>query len=351
MAKKLNVSMVISWYVNELIAKLHNAYPHTERSGIGRVVKRQGYYEVIDVRFPKQTNTSGNTEMTDEWVNELLEDIFNTTPEQMGEWKLRLHSHHTMWCFRSGTDETAKHWFNDGQQDYRWSIVTAYNTAGKIDYLCALNVFKPVNVEFKVTTKAETINYSEYLKEHMQDYATYEKALDKLRQEKESKLGEVTGDYFPTPEEIGQLVAIFNVEDNEENRQQCYNLLAKDTKNKQTANIKAIENHYDAAAEELLSYFNGDVFSVKLKELSDNIQTASFPNHYQNGWRWDPARQAWIYGEEHTQRPDIPGSRADEPGPRDAPLFDPEDDAKYTNHTCQWKVFSSFQNHYGDYYD
>ncbi len=55
--KKLKVSMRISGYVSELIKKLHELYPSEERSGIARVERRDGYYEVTDIRFPKQSNS------------------------------------------------------------------------------------------------------------------------------------------------------------------------------------------------------------------------------------------------------------------------------------------------------
>lgn len=306
MAKhKLKVSVVISWYVNELITRLHQLYPHKERSGIARIQKMRWYYEVTDIRFPKQSNHWAETEMKDTGLQDLLEDIVINNPTQLHEWKCRIHSHHNMWCFRSGTDETAKRSFNDGNQDYRRSIVTAYTDKWNVTYKCALNVFKPVNIEFDVPVVKQEFDMDSYLQKNLDDYEVYIKALDQLKAERDKALAQAQQPYQPTEHDINSLIDILNVENTDENRWICISLLEKNGKSRYDLNINIINDTFEEQAQELLSYFGFDLFSAKIKELEDNIETYSFI-----GWPYT--------------------KRAEKE--KEVPLFS-NDDMKYKNHT------------------
>ena len=267
--QKLKVQVIVSGFVGELIYKLHDEYPNTERSWIWRIEKRDWYYEVTDIRFPKQTNSWGNTEIKDGWLDTLLEDIFNNNPEQLGEWKVRVHSHHSMWVFRSWTDAAAKASFNDGNQDFRWSIVTAYKD-DKITYKCALNVFQPTEIEFDVPVKAADFDPTLYF----QNPEIYQQEYEKLTATKDAALAEAALPYIPTAEDITKLLSIFNVEDDEENRASCLEILEKNNKSKTKGDTKNIIALYNMEVEELKSFFEWDMFWSKLKELKDNIITA-----------------------------------------------------------------------------
>lgn len=286
MAKaKLKVSVVISWYVNELIGRLHNQYPHTERSGIARIEKKQGYYYVSDIRFPKQSNKWAETEISNWWLEEILEDILAKNPEQLWEWKCRLHSHHSMWCFRSGTDEAAKKSFNDGQQDFRWSIVTAYK-ANSIAYKCALNVFKPINIEFNVPVTQEEFDEGAYLTQTMPDYATYEKAYNQLLLKRNAEIELLNEEYVPAPEEIEALLNIFNVEQTPDNTQACNDLLVKGYKWRRASMLETIDDTFEMEVKELQSFFGWDPFEDKLKELKNNIIAPTYSYWQSQGWWW-----------------------------------------------------------------
>jgi len=283
--------MHISGYVNELIRKLHKKYPNKERSGIARVQKRDGYYEVTDIRFPKQSNMWVETEMKDGWLEALLEDIFTTNPEQLVEWKCWLHSHHSMWCFRSGTDETAKRSFNDGNLDYRWSIVTAYDAKG-INYKCALNVFKPVNMEFNIPVKQEPFDLAGYMKAFGWDYETYSRAYKTLENDRDEKLLELQQTYTPNQSDIDQMISIFNVEGTPDDITIITKLLTTERNSSKNLRKNIINDTFADEVEELDSYFEVDYFSSKIKELEDNIISSVYnygsPIWYRAPWLFDP---------------------------------------------------------------
>lgn len=279
MAKKtLPVKMVISWYVHWLVQALHEKYPHEERSGIARIEKKEWYYLLSDIRFPKQSNNASESEMSEWAVMELLEDIFDTAPEQLPERKCWIHSHHTMWCFWSHTDEIAKQGFDDGNIDYRWSIVTAYNAKG-VDYKCALNVFKPIKAEFNVKVTTEEFDYDEYLANNMEHYHYYQSMKDTLLTEKESEENKIKLKYWTqifSDESIAEMISIFNVEDNEENRKVCIDLLKKWSKSSMEFELESNEKYYDIKLEELQDECGIDIFGAKLKELEDNIEKPKY---------------------------------------------------------------------------
>ena len=318
---KLKVAVLISGYVAQLIDRLHEEYPNTEWSWIARIEKREWHYLVTDIRFPKQSNTWGNTEIKDGGLESLLEDIFTNHPEQLGERKVRVHSHHSMWVFRSGTDAQAKASFNDWNMDYRWSIVTAYS-GNKITYKCALNVFKPANIEFDVPVKAEEFNLEEYLAVSMPDYPTYKKALDTLTAQKDAAMEEFNQPYVPTEADVTTLIGIFNVEDNEDNRASCMDILEKNAKGQMKSGAHRITEEYEDQCEELLGYFGWDVFADKLIELADSIEaTRSYaaPSYgQQEVWFvqhfWSDGYPAPLPGQkplfDSECKPDVPGSRA-----------------------------------------
>jgi hypothetical protein len=313
----LKIQMVISWYVSKLIDKLHEEYPNKERSGIARVQRREWYYEVTDIRFPKQSNHGTETEMKDWGLEALLEDIFNKTPEQLGEWKCWLHSHHRMSCFWSGTDEATKATFNDGNMDYRWSIVTAYNTKGT-DYKCALNVFKPVKVEYNVPVSTWEFDEEKYLQMYGVDMEWYKSQLAQLDATYEARFDEINGDYIPTQEDVNKMLEIFNIEWTPDDIEIINNLLIKQYKQDKWSKISELHTLYKDAVQELQDSYNVDFFSGKLKELKDNIIA---PPYSFGGNFW-----------QHYAQPDYSVNYG---RGRQSPLIPetPQDDTKYTNHT------------------
>lgn len=310
---KLKVQVIISGYVAQLIDRLHEEYPNTEWSWIARIEKREWHYLVTDIRFPKQSNSWGNTEIKDGGLESLLEDIFTNNPEQLPERKVRIHSHHSMWVFRSGTDATAKASFNDWNMDYRWSIVTAYK-GNTITYKCALNVFKPANIEFDVPVKAEDFNYEDYLSKIIPDYVTYKKAFDQLTAQRDAAMEEYNQPYVPTEADVSTLIDIFNVEDNEDNRASCLDIFEKNTKGQKKAGAHRITEEYDDACEELLEFFGWDIFADKLIELADSIEATK--TYVFGSWQYGKQIEGEVrqYDSDGYPNP-LPGQKS---------LFDPE---------------------------
>lgn len=311
MAKhKLRVKLVISGYVHELIRKLHQEYPSAERSWIARIEKKDGYYLMSDIRFPKQSNHWAETEMKDWWLEALLEDIFTQSPEQLHEWKCWIHSHHHMWCFWSGTDEAAKRSFNDWATDFRWSVVTAYDKNWPT-YKCALNVFKPVNMEFNIPVGNEEFDITEYMRTFWLDYASYERKLKDLEYEYNWGLANLNQTYIPTEADIDSLVQIFNVEWTPEDREVIINLITKDYQSSKKDRKRRLDERYEEAVSDLQEEYQLDFFSDKIKELKDNIIPPIL-------YRAEP--RMWWYSQTRW-------------------LFD-QNDTKYVNHTApkQWPL-------------
>lgn len=311
--------MVISWYVNELIKKLHQTYPNKERSGIARVQKRDGYYEVTDIRFPKQSNHWAETEMKDWGLDILLEDIFTQHPEQLVEWKCRLHSHHSMWCFWSWTDEATKTKFNDGNMDYRWSIVTAYSPKW-IDYKCALNIFKPVNMEFNIPVTQQEFDVQRYMTIYWQDINAYNTEFHRLEMQRDQALQAEEQPYEPSQEDIQKMLDIFNVEWTEDDIAVVTKLLKKDWEGNRKFRLECINNIFKDEIDILKDKYQMDYFSDKLKELADNIIQYQSPYAY----AWYPIGTPTEY--------------------KSRSLFD--DDMKYNNHTQKGDGLSSLSHYW-----
>ena len=283
MAKtKLKVAVTISWYVHELIKKLHKKYPHKERSGIAKVERIDGWYMVTDIRFPKQSNSWGETEMKDWWLSELLEDIFNKTPSELDKRKCWIHSHHSMWCFRSGTDETAKRSFNDWATSSRLSIVTAY-TSTAITYKCALNVFDPIDKEYNLPILTEEFDLDQYTQAYGISKDNYIKEYDNLSTRYDSEVNKLEQPYTPDQIDVDKLLDIFNLESTDDNVEIVTELLVKERgKTKATKKNKLIDN-FNAQADSLNDEFLWQFFTDKLKELEDNIIVNLYPG-VQKSW-------------------------------------------------------------------
>lgn len=336
---------MISWYVHELVRKLHSEYTNKERSGIARIEKRDGYYEMTDIRFPKQSNHWAETEMKDWGLDELLEDIFTNTPEQLHEWKCWIHSHHHMWCFWSGTDEKAKRSFNDWATDYRWSVVTAYDKQNNPTYKCALNVFKPINVEFDIPVWHNEFDLEEYMKAFGQDYNSYLAEVQMLEQERDKIIQEAELQSEPKDSDIEKMVEIFNVEWTPEDKEVIRWLIISNQKeSKKTARRKA-EEFFEEHLEDLKEAYGIDYFSDKLKELEDNIIV---PPVYRNKWNPTFGNGPWLFDTDPDMPPITPGGITDEDVDSLNDRYENRQKTKYKNNTNKPFTWLHWRD-YGDY--
>ena len=138
------VLTISSWCHNHIKA-LHKKYPGTEWTAICRIVNHWDWqFEMVDMIHPWQKTTSWEVETTDEWMEWAIDHLLERG-EDLWEWNCILHSHHSMGCFWSQTDDNARLSMNDWRM-LMWAVVTAYKWE-EIDYKGCLNFYKPYPIE------------------------------------------------------------------------------------------------------------------------------------------------------------------------------------------------------------
>lgn len=151
---KENITLLINDRCAEHIKQLHKEYPHTEWLAVCKV-EPQGKWVFLmtDMVFPWQKGVSADVETTKEWMEWLNEELIKRN-ENCKQWNCILHSHHSMGCFWSWTDDNARLGMNDWRQVER-AVVTAYDKQdnSKIDYKGCVNFYKPYNIEIDVEVK------------------------------------------------------------------------------------------------------------------------------------------------------------------------------------------------------
>lgn len=164
-----HVQFKMSAYMHELIKRIHATYPNQEWSGIARAEKKDWYYLVSDILFGDQENSWTLTTISEKGMWQILEQMVEKAPEHMSEYCVWLHSHHSMRCFWSGTDEAQKQSFNNDDRKHFFHIVTNYDSNTKEPwYLWALTFYKPFKLEFVGDVTVETDN-SWYVDAWVQD--------------------------------------------------------------------------------------------------------------------------------------------------------------------------------------
>lgn len=176
---KENITLLINGWCAEHIKALHKEYPHTEWLAVCKV-EPQGKWVFLmtDMVFPWQKWVSADVETTKEGMERLNEELIKRG-ENWKLWNCILHSHHSMGCFWSGTDDNARLWMNDWRQVER-AVVTAYDKKDEnlISYKGCVNFYKPYNIEIDVEVKnleEPTIveKYNDYLKKIEESEATF----------------------------------------------------------------------------------------------------------------------------------------------------------------------------------
>ena len=159
-------------------------------------------------------------------------------------------------------------------------MVTAYNDKGPT-YKCALNVFKPVNIEFDIPVSSEPFDIQRYMKLFGQDYDSYLLAIEKITKERDASLQTEHQSFNPTPSDILKMVEIFNVEETPENIQIIEGLLKKEYNKGKEIRQENIHEVYEEAIDNVKDAYQLDYFSAKLQELEDNIIKPSYSNSWQ----------------------------------------------------------------------
>ena len=190
---KENVYLLINDWCAEHIKTLHKEYPHTEWLAFCKVEPQgNGVFLMTDMIFPWQKGVSSDVETTEEWMKWLSEELLRRW-EDWKLWNCVLHSHHTMGCFWSSTDDNARKSLNDWRQ-LAWAVVTAYDKEGNINYKGCLNFYKPYNIEIDVNVMNNadmTIvdKYNDYLQEIAESEASF---YDFLTEENKEYIDSIT---------------------------------------------------------------------------------------------------------------------------------------------------------------
>ena len=284
----VNIDFRVSGRFNDLVSKLHEKYPNSEWSGIARIVKKQWYYELVDIKFPEQTNHGTETEMTKEGIDKLIEDVLMTEPDNMEERRCWLHSHHGMWCFWSWTDAAAKAQFDDGNTKFWFSVVTAYDrTSKKIDYKCALNIFKPIKLEIDIPVTVLEYNEVSLIEEIGQArYDSIQSAIAEINVDKDNKINAIILDDDHSDRYIHEVLDILNSEDNEENR-----LVVEELIKEQTNGIMDnLKDWYEKDAKYKIDMIRESIGSsyvpTKMEELEKNIVKRSWSQTFDIMWNY-----------------------------------------------------------------
>lgn len=153
MTKKIPSKIIISPFVHELVKRIHDLYPWTEWSGIARLEKKDWHYLMSDIEFWEQVNSTALTTISEDGIAEIMWRIADTKPELLWEYNCRIHSHHSMERFWSGTDNAQKNSFDNWYTSHFFHVVTNYTTVNKEKlpwYTWALTFYKPKKIEFVV---------------------------------------------------------------------------------------------------------------------------------------------------------------------------------------------------------
>lgn len=176
---KENIILLINDWCAEHIKTLHKEYPHEEWLAYCKVEPqwKPWVFIMTDMVFPWQKTTSWDVETTKEWMERLNRELIRRW-ERATDWNCVLHSHHSMGCFRSPTDNNARLWLNDWRQ-LAWAVVTSYDKEWYIDYKGCINFYKPYNIEIdvdvmdKIVEKTITEKYQDYLVKVQESEASF----------------------------------------------------------------------------------------------------------------------------------------------------------------------------------
>lgn len=138
------VLTISSWCHNHIKA-LHKQYPSTEWLALCKIENLWDWqFEMVDMIHPQQKWVGWEVETTDDWMDWAV-DYLIEKGEDLSKWNCVLHSHHSMGCFWSHTDDNARLGLNDWRT-LAWAVVSAYKWE-EIDYKGCVNFYKPYPIE------------------------------------------------------------------------------------------------------------------------------------------------------------------------------------------------------------
>lgn len=99
----------LTYAINEVVYSLRKDHKNMEWSALWRVEEIDGKMVVTDLYIPKQTNQTTHTEFDDPQLEEFWDYLWdNDRSWEVNQWRLWLHSHHTMPPFWSWTDSKTR---------------------------------------------------------------------------------------------------------------------------------------------------------------------------------------------------------------------------------------------------
>jgi len=166
-------------------------------------------YIMSDIYFPKQVNSSTTTE-DNGGTADMAYDL-KKRGENLSDWKLHIHSHHTMNAFWSSTDREQHEDWKSG--DYMLGLVLS----SKGNWKAILNLFDPVRVDVDLDI---VIN----------DKVIDQEELDKYKADLEEKETFVRDTFDSNWKEKQKHLASFYDDDDNSNNNNIYNLSKKKLK-------------------------------------------------------------------------------------------------------------------------
>ena len=167
------------------IRALHSTYPHTEWLAICKVINEGNWtFRVVDMIHPEQYWVGWEVETTDKGMDWCVSHLIERW-ENLWDWNLVMHSHHTMWCFWSTTDDNARKWLNDWRT-LAWAVVTSYRDNPDTWEICfkwCVNFYKPYNIEIDADVTYEDTGLYNNVLSLMNSDDDYKKELEAKEKE------------------------------------------------------------------------------------------------------------------------------------------------------------------------
>lgn len=172
-------SLTISEWCHKHIKELHKEYPKDEWLALCKIENRWGWeFYLVDMIHPWQTTSGWSVSTTDDWIDWAVKTLQERW-EDMWLWNCVLHSHHSMWCFWSWTDDNARKDLNDWRF-MAFAVVSSYRNNGtdmEIDYKGCVNFYKPYNIEIDCDMYYEEIDLDKNYLEYFTKYGQYKEEI------------------------------------------------------------------------------------------------------------------------------------------------------------------------------
>lgn len=177
-------------YILEKVLLQFKAYCASTDKEIGWlafVEKKDNDYIIYDTILPKQEITSVTTELTEQGLQDISEEILMTRPDEFNNIRCWCHSHVNMAVFASGTDEETFEQFYSNC-DYFIRIICNKKNDIKVDFVDLEQEVRFDNIEWSFYTLPETEakylaidSYEEIVKKSQEEIKKLKDEISKLQ--------------------------------------------------------------------------------------------------------------------------------------------------------------------------